>query len=56
MLKENAHRIAGTLDRYAEDPAIIRRMAATLNYDPMQLREDIDSLYKYIKQLEAQEE
>ncbi len=56
MLKENSHRIAGTLSRYAEDPAIVRRMAALLNYDPAQLKEDIDSLYKYIKQLEAQEE
>ena len=37
----DAKRLAVTLDQYADDPATVKRLAATLHYMPEQLREDI---------------
>lgn len=54
--KENAHRLAGTLERYAEDPATVQKLAQALNYLPDQLREDMTSLLDYIRELEDSKE
>ena len=50
--RENAHRIKSTLERYAEDAATIASLARILNYNVNQLREDIDSLSRYLAKLE----
>ena len=43
--RENAHRLAGTLERYAADPRTVE-----------QLREDMACLPDYIRELEGREE
>ena len=50
--RENAHRIKSTLERYSEDPTTMQIMAKLLNYNVNQLREDIDSLSRYLAKLE----
>jgi len=54
--KDNAHRLAAILGRYAEDPRTVERMAAILNYLPAQLREDMESIGEYIAELENAQE
>lgn len=54
--RENAHRLAGTLERYAEDPATVEQLAQLLNYLPEQLREDMPCLLDYIRELEGSKE
>lgn len=51
--RDNAWRIAGALDRFAADPAAVKRIAAATNYHPPQLREDMESLIRYLRRLEA---
>ncbi len=46
--QSNARKLAGVLERYAEDPAALAKLAAALNYHAPQLREDIAALYAYI--------
>lgn len=53
--RENAHRLAGVLERYAADPRTVEKLAALLNYHPEQLREDMASLLQYIQRTEAQQ-
>lgn len=53
--KENAHRLAAVLDRYAADPHAAEQLAIILNYHKPQLQEDAQCLLEYIKELEAQE-
>ena len=48
----DAKRLAVTLDQYAADPATVKRLAATLHYMPDQLREDMHTLYEYVRELE----
>lgn len=48
----DAKRLAVTLDQYADDPATVKRLAATLHYMPEQLREDMHTLYEYVRELE----
>lgn len=48
----DAKRLAVTLDQYADDPATVKRLAATLHYIPEQLREDMHTLYEYVRELE----
>lgn len=48
----DAKRLAVTLDQYADDPATVRKLAAALHYMPEQLREDMRTLYKYLRELE----
>lgn len=51
-MRENARRLAGTLERYAEDENTVKRLAALLNYLPGQLRTDIQDLVRYINSVE----
>lgn len=37
---------------YADDPATVQKLAAVLHYYPEQLREDMHTLYKYLRELE----
>ena len=48
----DAKRLAVTLDQYADDPATVKRLSATLHYMPEQLREDMHTLYEYVRELE----
>lgn len=48
----DAKRLAVTLDQYADDPATVKRLAAALHYMPDQLREDMHTLYEYVRELE----
>lgn len=48
--RQNAHRLAGTLARYAADPPTVERLAQLLNYLPEQLREDIESLNRLMEE------
>ena len=48
----DAKRLVVTLDQYADDPATVKRLAATLHYIPEQLREDMHTLYEYVRELE----
>lgn len=48
----DAKRLAVTLDQYADDPATVKRLAATMHYMPEQLREDMHTLYEYVCELE----
>lgn len=48
----DAKRLAVTLDQYADDPATVQRLAAALHYMPEQLREDMHTLYSYLRELE----
>lgn len=48
----DAKRLAVTLDQYADDPATVRKLAAALHYMPEQLREDMRTLYEYLRELE----
>lgn len=56
MNRDNAHRLAGVLERYAADPRTVEQMARLLNYLPDQLREDMACLLDYIRELEGSEE
>ena len=47
-----AKRLAVTLDQYADDPAAVQKLAAVLHYYPEQLREDMRTLYSYLRELE----
>lgn len=51
-MKENAHRLANTMERYAEDERTVKQLAALLNYLPGQLREDMQDLLRYINSIE----
>lgn len=51
--RENAHRLAGALERYAADHRTVQQLARALNYHPEQLREDMAGLLDYILELEA---
>lgn len=51
--RTNAHRIAGTLERYAADPRTVAQLAQLLNYHPEQLREDMAGLLDYIREIEG---
>lgn len=55
MNRENAHRLAGVLERYAADPRTVGQLARLLNYLPEQLREDMSCLLDYIRELEGGE-
>lgn len=48
----DAKRLAVTLDQYADDPATVQKLAAALHYYPEQLREDMRTLYEYLRELE----
>lgn len=48
----DAKRLAVTLDQYADDPATVQKLAAVLHYYPEQIREDMHTLYKYLRELE----
>ena len=48
----DAKRLAVTLDQYADDPATVKKLAAALHYMPEQLREDMRTLYSYLRELE----
>ena len=48
----DAKRLAVTLDQYADDPAAVQKLAAALHYMPDQLREDMRTLYSYLRELE----
>lgn len=48
----DAKRLAVTLDQYADDLATVQKLAAALHYMPEQLREDMRTLYKYLRELE----
>ena len=48
----DAKRLAVTLDQYADDPAAVQKLAAVLHYYPEQLREDMRTLYSYLRELE----
>lgn len=50
--KENAHRIAGTLERYAADPRKVQQLAAILNYEPERLQKDMACLLDYLLEIE----
>lgn len=47
--EENARRLVGVLDRYADDDRAIQVLAKVLNYYGPQLRQDIRDLYKVMK-------
>lgn len=51
--RENAHRLAGALERNAENPGTVSQLARILNYEPEQLRQDMTRLLSYIIALEA---
>lgn len=51
-LRDNAHRIAGVLSSYAEDPATVKRLAPILAYYAPQLQTDMQDLIRYIWALE----
>lgn len=51
--RANAHRIAGTLERYAADPRTVAQLAQLLNYHPQQLREDMAGLLDYLLEIEG---
>ena len=55
-LRDNAHRIAGVLSSYAEDPATVSRLAPLLAYNREQLQTDMRDLIRYIWELEEREE
>lgn len=48
----DAKRLAVTLDQYADDPAAVQKLAAALHYMPDQLREDMRTLYSYLRELD----
>ena len=48
----DAKRLAVTLDQYADDSAAVQNLAAVLHYYPEQLREDMRTLYDYLRELE----
>ena len=48
----DAKRLAVTLDQYADDPTTVKKLAAALHYMPEQLREDMRTLYEYLRELE----
>lgn len=50
--RENAHRLAGALERYAADPRTVQQLAMALNYHEGQLREDMAGLLGYILEIE----
>lgn len=52
--RDNAHRLAGTLWRHAQDPETIRRLAAALNYAEGQLQQDMNDISEYIDELESE--
>lgn len=52
--RADALRLAVTLERFAEDPATVQRLASALHYLPDQLRQDMQAVYAYIKALEDQ--
>lgn len=49
----DAKRLAVVLDQYADDPATVQRLAQSLHYMPDQLREDMHTLYDYLRELES---
>lgn len=51
--RENAHRLAGAIERHAAEAGDVERLAAVLNYQREQLQEDAQSLLQYIERLEA---
>lgn len=51
-VKGNAHRLALTLSQFAEDTNTINQLARLLHYLPEQLQEDMEAVYKYIRDLE----
>lgn len=51
-MKENAHRLAGVLERYSEDDNTVKQLAALLNYLPGQLRTDMRDVLRYINSIE----
>ena len=50
--RQNAHRIAGVLHDYAEDPQTVQRLAPLLGYLAGQLKTDMQDLIRYIWTLE----
>ena len=54
--RENAHRLAGVLERCTADHHTTERLALLLNYIPEQLVEDARSLVQHLERLEAGEE
>ena len=56
MNRENAHRLAGVLERYAADPRTVEQLARLLDYLPEQLQRDMACLLDYIRELEGSEE
>ena len=48
----DAKRLIVTLNQYADDTAAVKRLAAVLHYMPEQLREDMRTLYSYLRELE----
>ena len=47
--EENARRLAGALERHS-DPLTVERLAAILDYHPLQLTEDIQALAQLMEE------
>lgn len=54
-LKGNAHRLAGVLERYADDRPTVEQIAQLLNYVPNELQRDMRALLEWITMLESEE-
>ena len=50
--KNNANRLAYSLECISEDANKIKAVAQMLNYDPLQLQTDMKDLYNYLLELE----
>ena len=55
-LKQGTARLINALEQRKDNQAAIKRIAADLDYLPAQLREDIQALYDYYRQAEADKE
>lgn len=53
--KNNAHRLAYSLECISEDTSRIKAVAQLLHYDSSQLKTDLKDLYNYLSELERKE-
>ncbi len=55
-LKQGSARLVYALESYKEDEVRIAQLARALNYEPSQLKEDIQALADYYSQSREQED